>query len=42
MAEKTTRDVLRVTVRIPKGLLKRVKDFQFSRRLDNRAEASVN
>ena len=39
MAAKATSDVLRVTVRIPKGLLKQVKDFQFSHRLDHRAEA---
>ena len=39
MAAKATRDVLRVTVRIPKELLKRVEDFQFSRRLNSRVEA---
>ena len=39
MAAKTAPDVLRVTVRVSKELIKRVEDFQFSRRLNSRVEA---
>jgi hypothetical protein len=39
MATKTAPDILRVAVKIPKGLLERVEDFQFARRLDSRVAA---
>ena len=37
--QNTTRNVLRVAVKIPKGLLEQVEDFQFARRLNSRVAA---